>query len=202
MSKTIYGRAARLAHLLCAPAVLIPASEPGIIRARGNTRDVAFTYRMPAGIPGDVNLMDPANPVTAYGLAVAMDSVSYKIRPIGVGDTVANVYGVLARPFPANAQTAANFFGSVPLGTPAVPPVNGVVDILKRDYMTVLLNGAVAAAPNGLVYVRVATPAAGKPLGGFEAAADGGNTIVMPAGTYFRGPADAGGNTEIAWRIG
>jgi hypothetical protein len=120
MSKTIYGRAARLAHLLCAPAVLIPASEPGIIRARGNTRDVAFTYRMPAGIPGDVNrvwggttvepdLMDPANPVTAYGLAVAMDSVSYKIRPIGVGDTVANVYGVLARPFPANAQTAANF---------------------------------------------------------------------------------------------
>jgi hypothetical protein len=65
----------------------------------------------------------------------------------------------------------------------------------------VALGGTAAAAKGGTVYVRVAAAAAGKPLGGFEAAADGTNTIALPANTYFTGPADAYGITEIAFNI-
>ena len=64
--------------------------------------------------------------------------------------------------------------------------------------MTVLLRAG-AAALNGQVYVRVAAAAAGKPIGGIEAAADSANTIAVNA--RFMSAADATGNVEIAYNI-
>lgn len=179
-------------------------------KVRVRTRDVAFVYRMPAGIPGDINrawggtvvepnIIDPNNPPLAYGVAVALDA-TYGIRPIGAGDTADLIYGLLVRPYPTNAQTASGFFGQLPLGTAQVPPASGMCDVLKQGYMTVKLYGATAAAPGGTVYVRIANAGAGQVVGGFEAAADGGNTIVV-AKSYFRGAADASGNTEIAFNL-
>lgn len=186
--------------------------RPALIRAR--TRDSnSFAYRMPSGIPGDVNrsgaspviepnIIDSSAPPTAYGIPVALDATN-GIRPIITPDAAVNLYGLLVRPYPTNQQTTNSFFGSNPLGTAAVPPTSGMCDVLKKGYMTVKLYGATAAVAGGAVYVRTQNAGAGQVVGGIEAAADGGNTIQAGAAnsTYFRGPADSNGNVEIAWNL-
>jgi len=167
---------------------------------------VAFLFRMPSGIPGAVNrnemstieaqIVLSTNPPTAYGVVVVMDAATNKIRPFIGTDTAASVYGINVRPYPTQSSASQN----EPLGT-AVPPTSGITNILKRGYISVLLGGVTAAAKNGVVFVRIALPVAGKPLGGFEAVADGVNTIALSPGTYFMGPSDAQGNTEIAFNI-
>lgn len=163
----------------------------------------AYQFRMPAGFAGDLQRaevatietqqIDSAAPPTAYGVPVKL--VSGKIQPINSGsDTAAAVIGVNLRPYPIQTN------GTDALGT-STPPTSGVTDILKRGYVMVSLGGTTAAAKGGTVYVRVASASAGKPLGGFEAAADSTNTVAMPASWYFTGPADAYGITEIAVNI-
>jgi hypothetical protein len=162
----------------------------------------AFLFRMPAGIPGMVNrtqsatveaqLLDTTNYPTVYGVPVAIDATSKAVRKITTGDAAAAIYGMYVRPYPTNSNQDA-------LGT-STPATSGIANVLKRGYMSVSLGGATAAAKNGTVYVRVAAAAAGKPIGGIEAAADSTNTIVM-ANAYFTGPADASGNVEIAFNL-
>ncbi|MDN7895871.1 hypothetical protein QZM82_06640 [Burkholderia cepacia] len=163
----------------------------------------AYTFRMPAGFAGDLQRaevatiepqqIDPAAPPTVFGVAVKL--VNGKIQPINsAGDTAALVYGVNLRPYPIQGN------GTDPLGT-STPPTSGVTDVLKRGYVNVALGGTTAATKGGTVYLRVAAAAAGKPLGGFEAAADGTNTVAMPASWYFTGPGDTYGITEIAVNI-
>ncbi|MBB3004369.1 hypothetical protein FHX57_006751 [Paraburkholderia tropica] len=163
----------------------------------------AYQFRMPAGFAGDLQraevatietqLIDSSTPPTVFGVAVKY--VSGKVQPINLAaDTAALVQGVNLRPYPIQGN------GTDPLGT-STPPTSGVTDILKRGYVNVLLGGTTAAAKGGTVYVRVAAAATGKPLGGFEAAADSTNTIAMPSNWYFTGPADAYGITEVAVNI-
>ena len=75
-----------------------------------------------------------------------------------------------------------------------------MVDRLKRGYINILLSGATAAKKDGAVWCRIQNAGAGQFVGGFEAAADGGNTVTVP-GAYFTGPADASGNCEIGFNI-
>lgn len=163
----------------------------------------AYQFRMPAGFAGDLQraeiatietqLIDSATPPTSFGVAVKL--VSGKVQPINnSADTAALVYGVNLRPYPIQGN------GTDPLGT-STPPTSGVTDILKRGYVNVVLGGTTAAAKGGPVYVRVATPSTGKPLGGFEAASDTTNTVALPSNWYFTGPADTYGITEIAVNI-
>lgn len=161
----------------------------------------AFTYRMPAGIPGTINraehahveaqVMDPVTPVTEFGVPCKI--VSGKVQPLAASDAVGVIYGLLARPYPT--QAAVN----EALGT-GTPNPTQIANVMKRGYMHVLLRGAAAAVKNGPVYIRVATPATGKPIGGIEAASDSTNTVVLP-NSYFMGPADAAGNIEIAYNV-
>lgn len=162
----------------------------------------AYTYRMPAGFAGDLQraevatietqLIDSAAPPTVFGVPVKM--VSGKIQPINTAaDVAASVYGFNIRAYPMQTN------GADALGT-ATPPTSGPTDILKRGYINVSLGGTADAAKNGTVYVRVAAAAAGKPLGGVEAAADGTNTIAM-TNAYFNGPKDAYGIVEVAFNI-
>lgn len=163
----------------------------------------AYTYRMPAGFAGDAQridvatietqLIDSAAPPTAFGLPVKM--VNGKIQPINnAADTAAMVYGVNLRAYPIQGN------GTDPLGV-STPPTSGVTDVLRRGYFMAALGGTAVAVKNGTVYVRVANASAGKPIGGWEAAADGANTIAMPSSWYFTGPADSYGLTEIAVNI-
>lgn len=163
----------------------------------------AFTFRMPGGIPGDINRAQAATvepqvitpfgtqgAPPAYGVGVLIDANTGDVRIPAAGD--AAIYGLLARPFP----TASSQDG---LGT-STPPVKGMCDVLKRGYMTVLLSGATAAKKAGAVWCRIQNAGAGQFVGGLEAAADGGNTVAV-AGAYFTGPADAAGNVEVAFNI-
>lgn len=162
---------------------------------------VAYTTRMPSGIPGDVTRpasahIEPAvlNSALTFGAYGVFGKIaSGKFVPVTTGDTAASVYGLLIRPYPITGANASD-----PLGT-AVPPTSGMADVLRRGYASVLLRSG-TAAQNGQVYVRVAAAAAGKPIGGIEAAADGSNTIAV-SGCTFMGPADASGNVEIAYNI-
>lgn len=161
---------------------------------------VAYPFRMPAGIPGAVNranqstieaqVYDAAFPVLLYGVPVKL--VSGLVRPVASGDAATVVYGFLARPYPTNS-------GQAGLGNQA-PDVTAIADVMRRGYMTVKLNNVTAAAKNGGVYVRVANAGAGTPIGGIEAGAAGGDCVLIP-GAVFVGPADADGNTEIAYNI-
>lgn len=158
----------------------------------------AFTYRMPAGIPGDISRKNSAvveaqfanSSSLVYGNAVKMSSG--KLVPIGAGDDESDVYGVLVRPYPTQSSQD-------PLGT-STPPSSGPVDVLKSGYISTHLYGSTAATKNGAVYVRIASAGAGELVGGFEAADDGSDAFLL-SNAYFMGPADADGNVEIAFNI-
>lgn len=159
---------------------------------------VAFVYRMPSGIPGDVSrkensvvetqILNASLPFSAYGLVGKM--AAGKFVPFAGGETATDAYGVLVRPFPTNSGTDG-------LGT-ATPPASGPGDVLRRGYITVKLNGGATVAAGGQAYIRVAAAAAGKPLGGWEGAADSTNTVAINA--IFMSGADADGNVEISFR--
>lgn len=162
---------------------------------------VAFVTRMPKGIPGDITRQSQAtieaailNPSAAFaGFGLFGKINAGKFEPIGTGDTAASVYGLLIRPYPSQGANASD-----PLGT-AVPKTSGIADVLRRGYANVKVNAG-TAAQGGKVYIRVAGAAAGKPVGGIEAAADSTNTIEV-AGAFFMDAADASGNAEIAFNI-
>jgi len=161
----------------------------------------AYLYRMGHGVAGDITrqsqatTIEPAvlgaTPFPAYGLFGKM--VSGKFVPIGAGDTADDVHALLLRPFPTQGANASD-----PLAT-AVPPTSGMADKLRRGYAAVKVNAG-AAADEGAVYIRVDAAAAGKPISGIEAAADGANTIAVP-GAKFKSPADANGIAEIEFNI-
>jgi len=162
---------------------------------------VAFTYRMPAGIPGDINRVQAATVEaqiitpstltlhpTVYGVPVVLGTAGVRT----VTSTDATIYGLLARPFPTGGSQD-------PLGT-STPPLTGPCDVLVRGYMTVLLSGGSAAATKGgAVFVWAAATSGSHVQGGFEAAASSGNTITTLG--RFMGPADASGNIEVAFNI-
>ncbi len=171
---------------------------------------VAFSYRMPSGVAGDVNraatgmtieaqVITPTGTTghpTTFGIAVIQDATGGNVgnmRMITTGDTA--VYGLLVREYPTQSSNwPTDGFGA---GT---PPQSGLVSILKRGYMTVFLQGATAAAKGGAVYAyNTTTDTSHIILGGIEAATST-NAILLP-NSYFMGPADANGITEIAFNI-
>lgn len=162
---------------------------------------VAFLTRAPAGFPGSVSrsdsltmqqeIPDASLPPTAYGSFVKM--VSGKILPLASGDAATVIYGLLARPYPQQSTTNG-------LGV-ATPPTSGILDVMKRGYMSVkLVLGT--AAKGGQVYV-VTTAGGTVVVGDIVTAASpaGGGTAVAAAGCFFMGPADAGGVSEVAYNI-
>jgi hypothetical protein len=159
----------------------------------------AILFRMPSGIPGDISRQSQATvepgvlnsslPFPGYGLFGKV--ASGKFVPVGAGDTAAAVYGLLVRPYPTVSSQD-------PVGT-STPPASGMADVLRRGYMTVK-NNAGTPALGSQVFVRVAAAAAGKPIGGIEAASDTTNTIAI-TGATFMNAGDASGNVEIAFNI-
>lgn len=169
---------------------------------------VAYTFRMPAGIPGAISrtwnlitegdVMDSANPVLAYGQATVLDSSTGKLRAVTSSDTT--ISGFVVRPFPISGQGSGGPFNLNYAFDQSVPPTSGVVDRLRMGYMTVKLNGTATAAKGAPVYVWVAASTGAHVQGGVEAAASSGNTIAV-ANATFTGAADANGNVEISYGI-
>lgn len=185
-------------------ATAIATAVAMITRAR--THDVAFSFRMGAGFPGDVNrthpasitpnMMDTDNPVAFYGYPVLVNTSANTVRGmIASDDAVTKIDGILVRPYPTQ-QTSGGMSAS--LGN-AVPPVGpSVCDVLQDGFIIVKQNdfASVVATKGGAVFVWTDTSTGAHVLGGFEAAATSGKTAAI-ANAVFTGPADASGVTEI-----
>jgi hypothetical protein len=167
----------------------------------------AFTYRMPAGIPGNLSRnpgLDTVEPQvydqtagqmpTVFGIPVKY--ISGHVSSIQSGDTIANVMeGFLVRPFPTQDPSNEALGSSTP--NPA-----SVADVLKSGYISVFVQGSYPSAvpsKGSVAYVRV-TAAHGLAVGGVESDADGGNCQAIPS-TWFTGAMDANGMCEVGYNI-
>lgn len=185
----------------------MPADEVVRSFGRHRTQDVAITYRMGAGYPGDVNRTHPATiepvlfdldaPPTTFGNAVLVDPTTQGVRPIVAGDVALTaVYGVLVRPFPTQqitgGMTAA--FGS---GGPGVATSG---DVLKSGYIMVKVNGATVKGQ--AAHIWAVASAGAHVQGGWEAAATAASTIDLAgANFYYNGVPDANGYVELAFNV-
>lgn len=156
---------------------------------------------MPAGIPGSITragqstveaeILDPTNYPTVYGVPVVIDATTKQLRKVMAADTPALLQGFYVRPYPTNNNQDG-------LGT-STPPTSGIANVLKRGYISVKLNVG-TAVKEGIVYTRITANGGNTIIGGVEATADSTNTIIM-ANAFFKGPADASGNVEVAFNI-
>lgn len=182
-------------------------AAPFVLRSVGRHRtvDTSFTFRMGAGFAGDVNrghpssilpcLIDPTNPVTAYGQPVLAVAASGGVRPFAVADqALTTMFGVTVRPYPIQQATTANQYGSAPYGSVA-PPLQQPIDILRGGYVMVPVVGA--PAKGGIVYIWTAASGGGHTQGGFEAAAPGGSGATLDGSWSWNSPADSNGIAEL-----
>jgi hypothetical protein len=168
---------------------------------------VAYAFRMPAGIPGDVNRIASGHietqvvssaageAPTAYGLPVVLSSTSGQVgnvRVMTAGDT-GQPYGFLVRPYPTQSSQD-------PLNV-STPPTSGLVDILKRGYMTVQLQGPTAAKKGDIPYIFLGTTSTTHPVLAAVEAATSTNAVVLTSNSYFMCPADSNGMIEIAFNL-
>ena len=172
----------------------------------------ALMYRMNAGIPGEVSRFQTygctispekqhnTTPMTLYGQVAIMAAANAGVRPATAGDATADMeWGFLVRPFPG-ADIGVGFpSGTVGFGA-GTPFLTGVVDIMRRGFMTIQLGGPTAAAKGGIGNLWTAASGAGHTQGLLEAASAGASGFVMNR-VRFQGPADASGNTEISYNI-
>jgi hypothetical protein len=192
------------ATLIAAPFVL------GRSLGRHRTCDTAFTFRMGAGFPGEVNrghpssiqpvLNSPVNPVLLYGTAVVIDTAGGAnggVRSINAGDgtILTDIWGVGVRPFPIQQSTTGNSYGSAPYGA-IQPPALQPIDVLRGGYIMVGVVGA--CLKGGAVFIWTAASGGGHFQGGFEAAATGGSTSALNPLLYqYNSPPDGNGVAEL-----
>lgn len=174
--------------------------------ARRRTLDVAFTYRMGAGFPGDVNRFHPASIVPGlmnstvqaprlFGDAVIIDTATNSYRGLVAADgsaTAAAIDGVVVRPYPTQQTTGGL---SAVLGGGGVPSPNQPVDVISDGFVMVTCNVG-TPTKGGAAYVWCATSTGSHVQGGFEAAATGTSTMQV-TNAFFNGPPDASGVTEL-----
>jgi hypothetical protein len=167
---------------------------------------------MPAGIPGEpnrgwANIIEPIGVTpqgttgapTAYGVPVIVDQTGGNVgnaRTIATGDTNATVYGILVRPYP----TQSPVWSPDPAIGAAVPPPVGAVDVMRSGYVSILLSGSSAAVKGMPVYIWKSAATGTHIQGGFESTDPTTDGFVL-VGAQFMGPADANGNTEIAYNV-
>lgn len=196
MKKSLIALAVMAAY--CAPAV------------RATTHDVAFTYRMGAGFPGDVNRTHPASivpglqdittPVRAYGHPLLFDGTNNSIKGFVAGDTaVTRIKGVLVRPYPVQQASGGM---SASIGAAAPGGARSVQDYIEDGFVMVKVDNIAAGAPSkgSAVFVWCAASSGNDVQGGFRCAASAGNTAAI-ANAEFTGPADSSGVAEIrVWK--
>lgn len=166
---------------------------------------VAFTTRMPAGIPGgfsrgvgqatvEPQLNNTSLPFARYGMFGKI--ASGKFVPLASGDAGTLAYGILMRPYPTRDST-----DGLGVSTPIQAQRTVILDVLRRGYASVLLKDG-TATKTGQVYV-VTTAGGTNAVNDIVTSASpaGGGTGVAITGAFFTGPADASGNTEVAYNI-
>jgi hypothetical protein len=171
---------------------------------------VAFTYRMGVGYAGCPNrlqhativreVLSPSAAPTTYGVMMVYDVATGVVRAAVASDTAAGFAGFFVRPFPTHGGGLSNPIND-PLGvsTPAGPAAEA--NVMKRGFIIVQLNQSSPAVVKGqAVGIFIGTPTANNPAGGVTGAAPAATILALP-NSYFVGPADASGITEIGYNI-
>jgi hypothetical protein len=173
---------------------------------------VAYLYRMPSGVAGDVSRSDnmlleqqQMTPNTfaggiwcplAYGVPMVIDNTAGNVgnvRIVKAADTA--IYGLLVRPYPGNGPGGIDGLGvAIPYAARGAS-----CDIMRRGYMNVLLSGSTAAIKGQPVYIWTAAATGTHIVGGFESTNPSASGIAI--GALFSGGADANGNVEISFNI-
>lgn len=145
----------------------------------------SILFKAPVGFAGGITRVDdttvePAflaasGTPTAFGQPVKM--VAGKAALMGTGSVAADFYGILAREVPSIGSATAEAFAD------GVPSPNMAHGIITRGYG---LAPCVIGTPvrGGTVYVRVVDGGAGKPVGQYEATADGVNNVALVGVTW------------------
>lgn len=177
-------------------------------RMRVHDNYSAFPFRMGAGFAGDINrthpvpveatLIDETYPVLLGGNAGILDSVSHAFRKIVAADqsdaTDLLAWGMAVRPYPTQQSTG----GMTSTIGAYVPPVEGVLDVMRKGLIMVKLNTGVAdSVKGGRVYVWAAATSGNHIQGGYETEYSTGNTVRLTASFTYNGPPDANGITEL-----
>jgi len=163
----------------------------------------AYTFRAPAGVPGDISRTDESNvePGMLVALATvfaprfgeAMRYVVGGIQQFTAALTKADFAGVLVREVPAQSASSASDTSF----DDSAPNPDQVQGLCVRGYMVVRCTDGTPVR-GGTVYVRTVA-AADRPIGAFEAAADGGNSFALDAvqATWASDGLDAENNAEL-----
>lgn len=209
-----------LSSAASAAALAALAGDPAFVLLDGNrrfagrmrARDVAFQFRMGAGVPGDVNrrhpatiepvLFDPTNPPTVTGQAVIANVGSQGVRKVlGTDSALTAIYGITVRPYPFQGTGNGVNYGADPLGgSPVLQPTQG--DVLRAGYILVAVSGATTNVKKGApVFIWYAAASGAHIPGGFEADSTGGSTFALDGKTTWNGSPDSNGVAEIAFNI-
>lgn len=145
----------------------------------------SFLFKAPAGIPGAITRVDDttvepgyiaaANGPTLFGQPVKIDAATGKFLLMGAASVAADFYGILIREVPSisggspNAQAFSD-------GTPSLTSFHGIA---TRGYVNVVCATGTPVR-GGAVYVRILDGGAGRPIGAYEATADGANSVLVP----------------------
>jgi len=123
-----------------------------------------------------------------FGAALAYDA-NGAVVPMGAGSTAEQFVGVAAR----EVKTALSYLDQ---GAGSYAP-GEAVPVFQRGCVNVKCQNGTPKL-GGKVYVRTAANASipTAAVGGFEAAADGSNTVELPS-CQWAGPADANGVAEL-----
>lgn len=145
----------------------------------------AFLYKAPAGIAGAITRVDDstvepgyiaaANGPTLFGQPVKVEAGTGKFLLMGLTSVAGDFYGILIREVPSisgGSPTAQTFAD----GTPNPLAFHGV---LVKGYCNVIC-GTGTPVRGGAVYVRIVDGGVGKPVGSYEATADGANSVLVP----------------------
>lgn len=152
----------------------------------------SFLYKAPAGFAGDISRPDDAivEPImfaasdypTAFGQPIKLSGG--KAVLMGLTSVAADFYGIVVREVPSIGDATKEAFND---GVPNPKVPHG---ILRRGYALVQC-GVGTPARGGAVYVRIVDGGAGKPVGQFEATADGVNNVPLTGVTWAADGVDA-----------
>lgn len=172
--------------------------------ARARTRDVAFTYRMGVGFPGDVNRMHPASIVPGlldsvnnfrnYG-EPAIFGAANNYRGVIAADqnaTAIKIAGAIVRPYPVQQSTG----GMTSAIGAATPPTSGIADFLHSGFIMVKAKAGITFKKGDPVFIWCVATAGANIQGEYNNVASAGNTVPI-TNARFNGPADASGNVEL-----
>jgi hypothetical protein len=166
---------------------------------------VSYLKNAPVGFPGDITRSDKSTVEPAMLVALtavyaqrfgeAMRYVTGGIQQWTTGLTKADFKGVLVREVPSVSGSTASGFDD------SVPRPEQVQGLLTSGYIAVKCTDGTPAR-GGIVYVRIVADT-DRPIGAFEAAADGGNSVALDfqQASWASDGVDADGMAELRVQV-